>query len=114
MPWTDTFTGTAWADLLLRQRADDAHDLTLTTVTFDPTVRTHWHHHAGGQLLLVTAGEGWVATRQDGRVTVQAGDVIWTPSGEDHWHGATDATSLTHVAVTLGATAWLDEPPLTA
>jgi quercetin dioxygenase-like cupin family protein len=25
--------------------------------------------------------------------------VIWFPSGEKHWHGATAATAMTHIAI---------------
>ena len=27
------------------------------------------------------------------------GDVIWTPPGERHWHGATPTTAMTHIAI---------------
>jgi quercetin dioxygenase-like cupin family protein len=27
------------------------------------------------------------------------GDVIWTPPGVKHWHGATDTTAMTHIAI---------------
>lgn len=110
VPWSEHFTGTAWMDLVLQEplTAVEGH-LVMTTVTFTPGVRTHWHRHEGGQLLLVLAGQGWVGDRDNGTQTVRAGDVIWTSPGEDHWHGATATTSLTHVAVTLGPTVWLDE-----
>jgi quercetin dioxygenase-like cupin family protein len=110
VPWEEHFTGTAWMDLVLREPVAgvDGHILT-TTVTFTPGVRTHWHRHEGGQLLLVVAGHGWVGTREDGTHAVHAGDVIWAPPGEQHWHGATATTTMTHVAVTLGDTHWHDE-----
>jgi quercetin dioxygenase-like cupin family protein len=28
-----------------------------------------------------------------------AGDVIWCPPGEKHWHGATASTAMTHIAI---------------
>jgi quercetin dioxygenase-like cupin family protein len=109
VPWSENFTGVAWMDLLLQEplSSSDGHVL-LTTVTFLPGVRTHWHRHDGGQILLVVAGQGWVATRDDGQQVLRMGDVVWAPPGEDHWHGATEATSLTHVAVTLGTTRWFE------
>ena len=30
---------------------------------------------------------------------VKPGDVIWTPPGVKHWHGATATDSMTHVAI---------------
>ena len=52
-----------------------------------------------GQTLIVTAGCGW-AQRWGGPVEeIHPGDVIWFPPGEKHWHGATAATALTHIAI---------------
>lgn len=31
---------------------------------------------------------------------VKAGDVIWTPPGVRHWHGATSEKAMSHIAVT--------------
>jgi quercetin dioxygenase-like cupin family protein len=107
VPWSENFTGVAWMDLLLQEPLSSSEgDVLVTTVTFIPGVRTHWHRHDGGQILLVVAGQGWVGTRNGDRHDISVGDVVWAPPGEDHWHGATEVTSLTHVAVTLGATHW--------
>jgi quercetin dioxygenase-like cupin family protein len=112
--WTQQVTGTAWMDVLLREHdLPVSGDVALTSVTFPPGVRTHGHHHAGGQLLLVLAGRGWVGSREDGRLDVTAGDIVWTPPGQVHWHGATDSTTLTHLAVTLGSTEWAEVTEVT-
>lgn len=31
---------------------------------------------------------------------IKAGDVIWTPPGTKHWHGATDTEAMSHIAIT--------------
>ena len=31
---------------------------------------------------------------------IKPGDVIWTPPGVKHWHGATATTSMSHIAIT--------------
>jgi hypothetical protein len=31
---------------------------------------------------------------------IKPGDVIWTPPGVKHWHGATVTTSMSHIAIT--------------
>lgn len=108
--WARHLTGHAAVDVLLNTCPDEIGELVVTSVTFEPGARTHWHSHAAGQLLVVVAGEGWVGTRATGRRIVSLGDVIWTPPGEEHWHGATDASSLTHIAMTLGETQWSHEP----
>ena len=30
---------------------------------------------------------------------INPGDVIWTPPGVKHWHGATETTAMTHIAI---------------
>ena len=30
---------------------------------------------------------------------IRKGDVIWTPPGVKHWHGATPTTAMTHIAI---------------
>jgi quercetin dioxygenase-like cupin family protein len=30
---------------------------------------------------------------------IRPGDVIWCPPGEKHWHGATETTAMTHIAI---------------
>ncbi len=59
LPWSEHFTGTAWMDLLLQEPlAPVEGDVSMASVTFAPGVRTHWHRHEGGQMLLVVAGRG--------------------------------------------------------
>lgn len=68
-------------------------------VTFEPGARTAWHTHPLGQTVIVTAGLGW-AQREGGPIEeIRPGDVVWFPPGEKHWHGATDRTAMTHVAI---------------
>ncbi len=68
-------------------------------VTFEPGARTAWHTHPLGQTLIVIAGCGW-AQRWGGPIEeIRAGDLIWIPPGEKHWHGATPTTAMTHIAI---------------
>ena len=30
---------------------------------------------------------------------MKPGDVVWTPPGVKHWHGATDTEAMTHIAI---------------
>ena len=69
------------------------------SVTFEPGARTAWHTHPLGQALIVTAGCGWVQ-REGGPIEeIRPGDVVWFSPGEEHWHGATPTTVMTHVAI---------------
>jgi quercetin dioxygenase-like cupin family protein len=92
------FTGDAGVRPLLAP--NDATRASVGLVDFAPGARTAWHTHPAGQLLIVTAGMGWI--QQDGgkRRVIESGDVVWIPAGVRHWHGATDTTSMSHVALT--------------
>lgn len=68
-------------------------------LTFAPGARSVWHTHPAGQRLIVTSGTGWVQQWGGAREQINAGDVVWTPAGVKHWHGATSSTPMTHIAV---------------
>jgi len=67
-------------------------------VTLEPGARSAWQGHPAGQTLIVASGVGWVQEWQAQRREIRPGDVIWTPPGAKHWHGATSTTALTHTA----------------
>ncbi|HXJ78694.1 MAG TPA: cupin domain-containing protein [Candidatus Methylomirabilis sp.] len=69
------------------------------SVTFEPGARTAWHTHPLGQTLIVTAGCGLVQTWGGPARQIHPGDVVWFPPGEKHWHGATPATAMSHIAI---------------
>jgi len=52
-----------------------------------------------GQTLIVTAGCGWVQRWGGPTEEIRPGDVIWIPPAEQHWHGATATTAMTHIAI---------------
>ena len=55
-PFSQYFTGTTHLNMLVTK--DDVWNSSIGNVTFDKGARTNWHKHSGGQILLVTAGEG--------------------------------------------------------
>lgn len=69
------------------------------TVTFQPGARTNWHTHPLGQLLIVTAGHGWVQVDGEAAKPIATGDTVFISPGVKHWHGAARDSALTHVAV---------------
>ncbi|MCC2109286.1 MAG: cupin domain-containing protein [Hyphomicrobiales bacterium] len=68
-------------------------------VTFEPGARTAWHTHPLGQTLIVTTGLGWVQTEGGPIEEIRPGDVVWFAPGEKHWHGASQTTAMSHIAV---------------
>lgn len=72
-------------------------------VTFEPKCRNNWHiHHAdknGGQMLIVTAGEGWYQEWGKPALKLKPGDVVNIPAGVKHWHGAAANSWFQHLAL---------------
>ena len=68
-------------------------------VSFEPGARSAWHTHPAGQVLIVTSGTGWVQEWDGRKRVVRSGDVVWTPPGVKHWHGATANTAMSHEAI---------------
>ena len=66
---------------------------------FQPGARSAWHTHPLGQILIVTDGVGWIQQWGGPVQVIRKGDVVWIPPGIKHWHGATPATAMTHIAV---------------
>jgi quercetin dioxygenase-like cupin family protein len=92
-------TGTqVWRQAILNP--DDSTNFNFAIVAFDAGSRNKFHKHSGDQILIVTEGTGIVANDTDS-LTVTEGDVIVIPAGENHWHGAPDATSMAHITVTV-------------
>jgi quercetin dioxygenase-like cupin family protein len=91
--------------------------MTVALVRFTPGAHTNWHRHAVGQTLHVTEGVGLVGTRDGSVVRVRAGDTVVCPPDEEHWHGATIDTFMSHLAMLESLpggedpTTWLDPVP---
>ena len=91
------FTGHVRIDPL-HQAPPPAH-VSVASVTFEPSARTAWHSHPLGQTLIVTAGSGLAQNWGGSIQKIHPGDVLWTPAGEKHWHGATATTAMTHISI---------------
>jgi quercetin dioxygenase-like cupin family protein len=92
------FTGSVLLEPLFG--AKDSMPATGGLVTFTPGARSAWHTHPAGQFLIVTSGTGWVQEEGGVKREIKPGDVIWTPPGVKHWHGATATNSMSHIAIT--------------
>src|SRR5215204_1275106 len=87
----DWFSGTVRIDPLFEPIAPAR--VAAASVTFEPGARTAWHTHPLGQTLIVTGGSGRVQHWGGPIEEVRAGDVVWFPPGEKHWHGASPETA---------------------
>jgi len=105
------FSGAVRVDMLFLPQAPARTSAGL--VTFEPGARTAWHTHPLGQILIVTAGKGWVQEWEREKREIQPGDVIWIPPGVEHWHGASATTAMSHIAIQEAldgkAVEWLEQ-----
>ena len=90
-------TGTqVWAQEILE--SGDSNDFTFGIRSFDAGARTKFHKHSGDQILIITEGVGSVGTDNE-TLSIVEGDVVLIPAGENHFHGAPDATSMAHITI---------------
>ncbi|HLA67248.1 MAG TPA: cupin domain-containing protein [Acidimicrobiia bacterium] len=88
--------------------AETPEALTVIGVTFGAGAYLDWHRHPAGQLLYVVDGTAVVQTEDGEAVLAGAGDVVFAPAGEVHWHGATGNAAMTHLSMTDGGpTEWV-------
>lgn len=91
------FTGTAWVEMLVTDAEN--FDTQVYNVIFEPGCRNYWHSHPGGQLLLVTSGEGWYQERGEAARALKTGDVVEIKADVVHWHGAAHDNELVHIGI---------------
>ncbi len=105
----NNFTGTAWVQMLVNN--DTTYTTSIGNVTFEPKARTNWHKHPGGQILLITDGQGFYQEKGKSAQVLHKGDVVRIPPYAEHWHGAAPDFSLTHIAISpntdKGSVIWL-------
>jgi quercetin dioxygenase-like cupin family protein len=97
----ERFTGDVYIDPVAR--GQEPSRLQVSAVRFIPGARTAWHSHGLGQTLYVTEGVGRIQSRGDELHEIRAGDIVFTPSGEEHWHGAAPDRFMSHVSMTESA-----------
>ena len=91
------FTGAVLQDPIIE--APEPARLRSNRVSFEPGARTAWHTHPLGQTLHVTSGIGLVQTWGGPVREIRAGDTVWIPPDEKHWHGAALQHGMEHIAM---------------
>ena len=81
-------------------KSDSWRDFSGALVEFSKNARSAWHTHPAGQTLIVTEGE--ILTKVPGQKAsiAKKGDVISCPPNVRHFHGATDTSRGSHIALT--------------
>ena len=94
------FTGRVWQEPVVE--APEPARVRALRVTFEPGARTAWHTHPLGQTLHVLSGLGLIGTRDGTVEEIRAGDTVWIPPHEEHWHGASPERMMCHLAIQEG------------
>lgn len=110
-PFGKYFKGKSYLNML------STSPLSIGNVTFEPSCRNNWHiHHAnkgGGQMLLVTGGDGWYQEWGKEARSLKEGDVVIIEPGVKHWHGAKKDKWFSHLSIEVPgentSTQWLEE-----
>jgi quercetin dioxygenase-like cupin family protein len=92
------FIGDVWVDSIATPRDDDQR-MIVSRVRFAPGAHTAWHAHGRGQTLHVTEGVALLGTRDGTVIRATPGQTIYTPPGQEHWHGATPDDFMEHLAM---------------
>jgi quercetin dioxygenase-like cupin family protein len=102
-------TPAAWLAEL--HKADELLGSNIAVAEFLPNTKLAWHHHPGGQILIITDGVGYYQEKGQPRQIVRIGDVIKCAPGVVHWHGAAVESAVTYVAISpaqKGGTVWAE------
>ncbi|HZX03396.1 (R)-mandelonitrile lyase [Kribbella sp.] len=108
----ERFTGDVYVDAIATRKPEPSR-MIVSRVRFAPGARTAWHSHAVGQTLHITEGVALLGTRDGAVIVAHPGETVYTPPGEDHWHGATPEDFMEHLAMLEGIaegaeTTWLE------
>lgn len=99
------FIGDSFLNFLVKP---EESPLFMANVTFEPGCRNNWHiHHAksgGGQMLVCTAGEGWLQLEGQEPQELKEGSIGIIPTGVKHWHGAKKDSWFSHISVEVPGT----------
>ena len=85
-----------------------APDMTNIRILFPAGVRSSWHTHTWGQLLMIEEGIGLHQIRGRAIEEFQVGEPYWTPAGIEHWHGAHPDIDALQLTIYEGSVDWLD------
>jgi len=78
---------------------------------WQPGMRSYWHCHAGGQIMMLFEGTGRVQKRGERIRTLHKGETEYAGPGVEHWHGAASDASAQFFQVSIAPTTtlWMEE-----
>ncbi|WP_455169598.1 cupin domain-containing protein, partial [Aegicerativicinus sediminis] len=107
---SELFTGNAYNYGLVPM--DSTYTILVGNVFFEPGARSNWHTHPGGQILIITDGEGYHQLEGEPIQIMKKGDVVKCPPNRKHWHGASPNKGLQQLYIVpnteKGIVNWLE------
>ena len=85
-----------------------APDMSSIKILFPAGVRSSWHTHSWGQLLMIEEGIGLTQVRGQTIQEIHPGEPWWTGPDIEHWHGAHPEQDALQITVYEGTVDWLD------
>lgn len=78
---------------------------------WQPGMRSYWHCHAGGQIMMLFEGVGRVQKRGERIRSLHKGETEYAGPGVEHWHGAAPDASAHFFQTSIGVTTtlWMEE-----
>lgn len=89
-------------------RIEDSEDVRTLRLLFPAGVRSNWHTHTWGQLLMVEEGSGRTQVRGGPVLEALPGEPWFTEAGVEHWHGAAPDEDVLQMTIYEGSVDWLD------
>ena len=87
---------------------EHSDDQRLLRLRFPAGVRSNWHTHTDGQLLMLEEGLGLTQVRGEPIYEMHPGEPWWTGAGVEHWHGADPTQASLQLTIYSGSVEWLD------
>lgn len=86
----------------------DSDDINTSRLRFPAGVRSNWHTHTDGQLLMLESGRGLTQVRGEPIYEMHPGEPWWTDAGVEHWHGAHPDEESMQLTIYAGTVDWLE------
>lgn len=96
-----TTSGASGLSLTWWQGPTTSDELDVGYATLDAGARTPPHTHHKGQVIVAVSGTGFIESDGE-RIEIHPGDVVISPAGEHHVHGAVDGSPWVHLTITTG------------
>lgn len=89
-------------------QVQDSENVQTARLLFPAGVRSNWHSHSWGQLLMIEEGRGLAQDRGGEVRQYGPGTPFWTPEGVEHWHGAHPDEAAVQLTIYEGEVNWLE------